>query len=938
MYKLFLLLFILIFMASGAIAGTLAGKVTAKETGEPLIGANVYLKGTTVGAATDEEGMYYIKVDDGAYDVVCDYVGYATITQTVQVSGETKVDFELTEFLFAKAIDVFADRAKERETPVAYTNVDKIEIENRLGSQDIPLVLNVTPSVFATDNGGGPGDSRINVRGFTQRNMAVMINGVPVNDMENGWVYWSNWDGLGDATSSIQVQRGLSAVNLATPSIGGTMNIITDPTAQKAGITYKNEIGIGNFRKQTLFANTGFIDNKFALTLGGVRKTGEGQVDAAWTDAWAYYLGAAYQINDKNRIELYATGAPQRHGQRRYRLNAANFSHELAKDLGYDDEILDDPRFADLGLLYNSNWTPVSTSYQGSQYWDGKQRERHDPTFINESENYYHKPIVNFNWYSQLSEKLNLFTTVYYSGGKGGGSGTYNRGFYYDYPRDRNGDGIQDVSSKYSWNYDYLQRTVDYDGLVAMNQDEIVYDMWVDYIGTDRVNAAYDSAYVKEAGESVGILRNSVNTQWTVGLLSKAIYSLSEELSLSFGLDWRTAEVEHYREVRDLLGGTFYRDVDENLNPINDFETYDTAIKKLGDRIDYNNTNEINWLGGYAQAEYTKDQLTVYGTAGYSVIKYFLTDHFVSDNGKQKEIESDYIGGYQLKGGVSYRLTDDLMLYANGGYVAKVPIFDQVIDDITTTLVEDFENEKFISGEIGANWKGLDNKLILNANLYYTNWDNRATTENVTNEDGTEGVIFLNGIAQTHMGVELDFAYQPINLFRLDGAASFGNWTYTKDVSGSYVSDISAGTRDDYDFFIKDLKVGDAPQTQVALAGSVFPIKGLQTQLIWRYYDRYYSDFDPFSRDDETDREQVWEVPSYYVFDLHFSYKIPTEVVDVKIFAHVFNLLDELYIQDATDNSSYNAYTANGTNHSADDAEVYPGLPRSFNLGIQVGL
>ncbi|MEJ2546148.1 MAG: carboxypeptidase-like regulatory domain-containing protein [Calditrichaceae bacterium] len=108
MYKFLLLLFIVAFLTSSAVAGTLAGKVTAKETGEPLIGANVYLKGTTVGAATDEEGMYYIKINDGTYDVVCDYVGYATITQTVEVSGETKVDFELTEFLFANAINVFA--------------------------------------------------------------------------------------------------------------------------------------------------------------------------------------------------------------------------------------------------------------------------------------------------------------------------------------------------------------------------------------------------------------------------------------------------------------------------------------------------------------------------------------------------------------------------------------------------------------------------------------------------------------------------------------------------------------------------------------------------------------------------------------------------------------------------------------------------------------
>ena len=56
----------------------------------------------------------------------------------------------------------------------------------------------------ATNQGGGAGDARINVRGFNQRNVAIMINGIPVNDMENGWVFWSNWDGVTDVTSSIQ--------------------------------------------------------------------------------------------------------------------------------------------------------------------------------------------------------------------------------------------------------------------------------------------------------------------------------------------------------------------------------------------------------------------------------------------------------------------------------------------------------------------------------------------------------------------------------------------------------------------------------------------------------------------------------------------------------------------------------------------------------------
>ena len=105
--------------------------------------------------------------------------------------------------------------------------------------------------------------------------VAVMLNGVPINDMENGWVYWSNWDGVSDATSSIQIQRGLSAVNLATPSIGGTMNIITDPSVQKAGITARQEYGTGNFLKSTISVASGQINDKFSVNSTVVVKQGK---------------------------------------------------------------------------------------------------------------------------------------------------------------------------------------------------------------------------------------------------------------------------------------------------------------------------------------------------------------------------------------------------------------------------------------------------------------------------------------------------------------------------------------------------------------------------------------------------------------------------------------------------------------------------------------
>ncbi len=407
------------------------GVVKDSETKEVLAGATVRIQNTTEGVATDYDGKFLLETKPGSYKLELSFMGYDQLLKDVIIE-EGKVTDIGSISLAGSAIGIagvaiMADRAKERETPVAFSNVSKQQLRDQLGSRDIPLALDVTPNVYSTMQGGGAGDARINVRGFNQRNVAIMINGVPVNDMENGWVYWSNWDGVGDATSSIQMQRGLSAVNLATPSIGGTMNVITNPADQKGGFTYKQEFGSGSFYKSTIFGHTGLIDGKYAFSAGGVRKVGTGVIDRTWTDAWAYYLGASWNINAKNRLEFYANGAPQRHGQNLYKQNIAAYSHEYASnEFDYPPEALE--KFPEAtsagsqavnrqygsqysGRFYNENWSPVDYTYKGQQYWNGNYHTRYSPDYINERENYYHKPIVNLNWYSQFSDKVSLFTT-----------------------------------------------------------------------------------------------------------------------------------------------------------------------------------------------------------------------------------------------------------------------------------------------------------------------------------------------------------------------------------------------------------------------------------------------------------------------------------------------------------------------------------------------
>ena len=900
-----LLVFLMpIFLVGQSVVGVVS------DEDKPLVGANVVIEGTNLGTVSGVDGVYRVEVPAGDHNVTASFIGYSSVTNSVTVdSSDVVVDFTLVVDAIAMSdIEVLASRADEK-TPVAYTTIDKAEMEVRLGSQDIPMILNTTPSVYATQQGGGAGDARINIRGFNQRNIAVMINGVPQNDMENGWVYWSNWDGVGDATSSIQMQRGLSAVNLAVPSIGGTMNIITDPAAHEKGGKFKQEVGEGGFLKSTINYNSGLINDKLALSGTIVRKTGDGFIDGTWTDAWAYYFGGSYAVSDDQRFELYTVGAPQRHGQNLYKQNIATYSQELAGDIdGYDTEAFAaGEKFEhEAGRFFNQNVAPVDASYTGQQYWymyGAKTTDRYSSDFLNERENYFHKPLVNLNHFLDINDDLNLSSVLYWSGGSGGGTGTY--GSVSRVPAVEGNAWY--ASSPWTW---------DWNAEIAQN------------------SANVDSAFSDTENKSTGILRNSINRQDTYGLISKLSYDVSEDLEVQAGIDWRTAGIEHAREVRDLLGGDYYVDYADDNAP-------DGKVVRLGDEIAYHNSTTVDWIGGFVQGKYDVSKFNLYGMAGLSSIKYSYQDHFTVENEK---IVSDAISTFQVKGGGVYNLDDRMSAFVNAGYVEKPPIMDNVIY-YDGTVATDPDNEKFTGLEFGGKYSSgnVDIKL----SQYNTQWKDRNITKAVSTGQGSSGdtdIIFLRGVNQSHIGWEVETKVALHDMVDLDLVLSKGDWKFDGDAEGSYQeqeyneeNQVIGMTTTDYAYALDGLMIGDQPQTAYVAGLTVKPITGLRIQGLYKMYSDNYADWSPDSReiDGDVDRSQVWKAPAYNRLDLHLSYKLPEIAgLDMSINAHIFNALDDVYIQDAVDNSKYNGY--GDKVHAAHNAEVFLGTPRYYNVGLSV--
>jgi hypothetical protein len=413
---------------------------------------------------------------------------------------------------------------------------------------------------------------------------------------------------------------------------------------------------------------------------------------------------------------------------------------------------------------------------------------------------------------------------------------------------------------------------------------------------------------------------------------------MSDALKLQFGIDWRTAGIEHAREVRDLMGGDYYVDfADDNFA--------DGKEVGLGDIIAYHNETTVDWLGFFGQANITAGALSAYGMAGMSSIAYTYQDHFtVADS----LIEADAISATQFKGGAMFDFNDEISLFANFGIVEKPPIMDNVIY-FDGTVASDPANEKFQSLEAGVNIHS--GNIAIKTSYYMTDWINRNLTKAVSSGQGSSGdtdVIFLSGVNQKHSGIEMEFSAQLSSNLRLDAAVSVGDWQFIGDASGNYQEDefdslgnVTGQTTTPYDYALDGLYVGDMPQTATVLGITLTPLPGLKVQALYNMFDNNYSDWGPSAReysgdDSDADRVQVWKAPGYSKMDIHFYYDLPISEggSNIQLFAHVFNALDDVYVQDAVDNSQYNSY--GGTSHDADNAEVFLGSPRYFNAGLAV--
>ena len=889
-----------IMMAQGVVNGTVTD-----DAGKGLPGAAVLIKGTQKGVITNVDGKFTLNASEGTVLIVS-FMGFESVEVTASKNMEIKLNPGTSILAEVVITSNVIDVVKSRETPVAVSTISPAEISLKIGNLEFPEIMNRTPGVYVTKEGGGYGDSRLSLRGFDQSNTSFLINGQPVNDMENGWVYWSNWQGLTDVASGIQIQRGLGASRLAVPSVGGTVSIFTKAAELAQNTTVSYLAGNNRYLKTTLSHSTGKNETGWAASFLLSKWKGDGYVYGTSGEGWTYFGAVGYAPEgSKHSVNLSILGAGQWHHQRTTWVSVRDY-----QNFGEDHKESIDRR-----------WNTDAGYLNGKEY--------------NIRRNFYNKPLATINWDWKINENLSLATSLYGSAGRGGGTGARGNNFrnseidFFPFRRDltehylENDNGTRDTEG-----------FIDYNRAVSVNQSSTLpYGGGIS--GYDGLRIGSNGFGDDNVNRAVLIRRSSMNSHNWVGGISTLDYT-SGKFRYSIGLDLRKYTGYHYRVLNDLLGLDGYYSTGNRNSAGSIIETTVEASPfkntgLAGSKINYYNIGYVDWQGVNGLVEYNDNtHITAVIQGGYSN-QVFQREDFFGQVGNSLSKKKSISGGY-VKGGANYNLSSKSNVFFNAGYISRQPLFDAVFPRFANDVNPDLQSEIIKSIELGYGYLGR--YMTVNVNAYNTSWGNRFIEQSVPMVSGVTGTAQFKDVDVLHQGVEIEATYRPIDNLKLRGMMSVGNWRYTKDFTATIFDDNRnpAGTST---LYTKDAKVGDAAQFTSYISAD-YRYKFASIDLSYRHVDGLYANYGVINSEFSTPNNRgALKLPSYGLVDLGATARFEIFSINATFRVNVNNLFDTVYI--AESNTNIHAETGSETWNGIDVTNsVWFGFGRTWNASLNL--
>lgn len=277
----------------------------------PLSGAHVRQEGTEKGSFTNSEGKFTLLVTTEQPILVVSLIGYQTLRMKVSKKNRgpeaAALSIDLVQEIMEldEAVIISSTRMDEDQVKTAVT-LRKGDLQKINAGQDLPVLLNSTPSlVYTSDAGNGIGYSQMRIRGMDLTRINVTVNGVPLNDQESHGVWWVNMPDLASSVNSIQVQRGVGTSTNGGQAFGSSVNIETKKLGLEPSAQISSSIGSFNSYKATTEFSTGLMENKWGFSGRLSKIYSDGYIDRAYSDLKSYYF-AAHRISNKRSFRLTA--------------------------------------------------------------------------------------------------------------------------------------------------------------------------------------------------------------------------------------------------------------------------------------------------------------------------------------------------------------------------------------------------------------------------------------------------------------------------------------------------------------------------------------------------------------------------------------------------------------------------------------------------------
>ncbi|SCY31471.1 CarboxypepD_reg-like domain-containing protein [Nonlabens sp. Hel1_33_55] len=833
-YSRLLLALIMLISALGMAQELLKGRVIDETTEEPIPGAIIIIRGSSLQATTDAQGYFIFEQDleEGDQMLIIESNEYLTRNIPVVIVTGSTVNLDP---LYLKVDNIQQEQA---QGIVSLTENDLADDDN--AANNVSGLLQATRDQFLRAAAFDFSATFFRPRGLNSEDGKILINGLEMNKQFSGRPQWSNWGGINDLQRNQTFTMGLAPADDTFGGYGGVQSINMRASQQRAGSQISYASANRSYRARFMGTyKSGLLSSGWAYAITASRRSGEeGFVDGTLYDANSLSINVEKKLNENHSLNFTGIYASNRRGRR----------------TAITDEIKDLK-----GIEYNPFWGIQDNTQRNSR--------------IREID----EPILMLNHYWNISPKVELQTNVSYQFGKIGNTRIDNGGTrlaildgqsaYIGGATNPNPDYYQNLPSF------FLRNGTDPQNLASafLAEQEFINDGQLDWPQLYDANRIVRNA----GGNSIYIIQNDRIDDNQIQASSILTADLADNILLTAGLNYRNLKSDNYAEVQDLLGGTGYLDVDffaeETTQITQDLAAQSDVrnpnrIATEGDRYKYNYVIDADVAGAFAQTQFKTNKVDFYMAGSVTRTEYQRDGKYENGNylgnlsfGKSEKVDFTDFG---VKGGATYKINGLNLLNFNAAYLTKAPYIRNTFSNArqNNEIVDGIESSKSYSLDAGYIYRSPIVKFRLTG--YYLKFEDENDlgfyfTEDLTGLPSDDGAAFvqevLTNVDRRNVGVEMGVEYQVTPTINLKAAAAVGQNVYTNNPNLYLTSDDFPGrqlTFGDGTTKLKNYHVAGGPETAMQIGFEYRDPEYWNIGVTANYFANAYSDISNLRRSD----------------------------------------------------------------------------------------